>query len=256
MTPEDAFLIDILAHPDEAAPRLVYADWLADQDDPRADWLRRGCAVLTAPALTSERRLLRGKFRRDLYEAGHDWPEVEGVVLTWGGVVSVLRYRLAEVFAWCRGRGLPFRSPRLNPHEGPGWGGDWSLGVQRVALRRGRALAEEGRSPREPAEDLGGGRLLVYLPNVASEEALLASERTEYLDSRHVPGWDTWLAFASEPQINHVVSPADDYLLAWVPPHLVGDVERIKETSPGCLLWAEDHDRPFLQRLRTAGLVG
>ncbi len=39
-----AFLEDIVAHPDDDAPRLVYADWLEDQDDPagraRADLIR------------------------------------------------------------------------------------------------------------------------------------------------------------------------------------------------------------------------
>ena len=35
MTRDEAFLADILEHPDDDAPRLVYADWLEEQEDPR-----------------------------------------------------------------------------------------------------------------------------------------------------------------------------------------------------------------------------
>jgi uncharacterized protein (TIGR02996 family) len=44
MVEHSAFLADILAHPDEDAPRLIYADWLSEQDDPecraRAEFIR------------------------------------------------------------------------------------------------------------------------------------------------------------------------------------------------------------------------
>ncbi len=49
----DAFLEDIVAHPDDDAPRLVYADWLEDQDDPagraRADFIRVQYALAELP---------------------------------------------------------------------------------------------------------------------------------------------------------------------------------------------------------------
>src|SRR5262249_38667449 len=37
----DAFLADILAHPDDDTPRLVYADWLMERDDPRGNPIAR-----------------------------------------------------------------------------------------------------------------------------------------------------------------------------------------------------------------------
>jgi uncharacterized protein (TIGR02996 family) len=40
MTPEDAFLQEIAANPADDAPRLVYADWLEERDDPRGRYLR------------------------------------------------------------------------------------------------------------------------------------------------------------------------------------------------------------------------
>jgi uncharacterized protein (TIGR02996 family) len=41
MVSEEGFLADILAHPDDNVPRLVYADWLDEHGDPvRADFIR------------------------------------------------------------------------------------------------------------------------------------------------------------------------------------------------------------------------
>jgi uncharacterized protein (TIGR02996 family) len=54
MTPEDAFLRDILEHPDDDAPRLIFADWLEDHGGPgdadRAELIRIQCrrAVMQA----------------------------------------------------------------------------------------------------------------------------------------------------------------------------------------------------------------
>jgi uncharacterized protein (TIGR02996 family) len=46
MTPEEAFLEDILEHPDDEAPRLIYADWLDDHGQPeRAEYIRAECEL-------------------------------------------------------------------------------------------------------------------------------------------------------------------------------------------------------------------
>ena len=49
MTHADAFLQDILAHPDDDAPRLIFADWLEEQGDAagvgRAEFIRVQCAL-------------------------------------------------------------------------------------------------------------------------------------------------------------------------------------------------------------------
>jgi len=42
---EDAFWHDVLAHPDEDAPRLIYADWLDEHNDPRGEFIRVQCAL-------------------------------------------------------------------------------------------------------------------------------------------------------------------------------------------------------------------
>jgi uncharacterized protein (TIGR02996 family) len=44
MTPSDAFLRDIIASPDDDAPRLIYADWLDEHGaEARAELIRVQC---------------------------------------------------------------------------------------------------------------------------------------------------------------------------------------------------------------------
>lgn len=259
LTPESAFLLDALAHPDDPVPRLVYADWLEDHGDPRAAWVRQGCEALAAPPGSGERRAARERLRRDLALAGHHWPELDGLVLSWLGLVDVFRYRVAEAVTWCSARGLPFRSPEL--HTGAVFGRpgevlpNWAQLVQQVAQRRAAALAAAGRTPYWLAEDCAFGRLLVYTPGLELWPDELRG-LTEYLDGRQVPGWDTWLAFAREPAADNLHGDAVGYLLAWVPPHLTDDVAAAMQAGPAtCLTWAEQADFPFVHRLREAGLV-
>jgi len=40
MSPHDAFLQDIVDDPDDDTVRLIYADWLTEQDDPRGEFIR------------------------------------------------------------------------------------------------------------------------------------------------------------------------------------------------------------------------
>lgn len=45
MTLEDAFLRAIAEAPDDDTPRLVYADWLTDQGDPRGEFIHVQCRL-------------------------------------------------------------------------------------------------------------------------------------------------------------------------------------------------------------------
>jgi uncharacterized protein (TIGR02996 family) len=48
---EAAFLADILAHPDDDAPRLIFADWLDENGGPdRASFIRVQCEMARLPA--------------------------------------------------------------------------------------------------------------------------------------------------------------------------------------------------------------
>jgi uncharacterized protein (TIGR02996 family) len=47
MSTDDEFIQTIIANPDDDTPRLVYADWLDEQGDPRGEFIRVQCALAT-----------------------------------------------------------------------------------------------------------------------------------------------------------------------------------------------------------------
>jgi uncharacterized protein (TIGR02996 family) len=49
MTEEDALIRAILAAPDDATPRLIYADWLEERGGPRGEYLRCQCQRAALP---------------------------------------------------------------------------------------------------------------------------------------------------------------------------------------------------------------
>src|SRR4051794_5593177 len=60
MTPDEAFLCDIIEHPDDDAPRLIYADWLDEHGQPeRAEFIRLQCRLALLPEGDPERPALR-----------------------------------------------------------------------------------------------------------------------------------------------------------------------------------------------------
>jgi uncharacterized protein (TIGR02996 family) len=73
MNEDTAFLRAILANPTDNAARLVYADWLEERGDPRADFLRVDCAL----AALKKRDPRRDKLQARLQELGSrldaDW---------------------------------------------------------------------------------------------------------------------------------------------------------------------------------------
>jgi uncharacterized protein (TIGR02996 family) len=83
MTNYDAFLREILAHPDDDAPRLIYADWLEKQgDNPRSKLIRVQCELASIPAFDPGRSKLEAIERQLLEHHGQRWlPEwnAEGV---------------------------------------------------------------------------------------------------------------------------------------------------------------------------------
>jgi uncharacterized protein (TIGR02996 family) len=46
---EDAFIAAVLEDPGADLHRLVYADWLEERGDPRAEFLRAECELLRLP---------------------------------------------------------------------------------------------------------------------------------------------------------------------------------------------------------------
>ena len=87
MTHADAFLQDILAHPDDDAPRLIFADWLEEQGDAagvaRAEFIRVQCA-LAGPLPPERRAELMRREQQILNEWGKEWVRpIRRLVRSW-----------------------------------------------------------------------------------------------------------------------------------------------------------------------------
>ncbi len=87
MNQEQAFLEDVIAHPDDDAPRLVFADWLDDRGDAdRAELIRVQCELSRSPDETRRRDLL-AREEALLNEHGERWAEpLRGLVDEWAFV--------------------------------------------------------------------------------------------------------------------------------------------------------------------------
>src|SRR5262245_29752123 len=84
------FLAAIRAEPEEDAPRLVFADWLDEHGDPRAEMIRLSVRRDRLPDEGPEKDVLTERLERWEREHRGDWP---------GGVPrdAVLRRGLFEV---------------------------------------------------------------------------------------------------------------------------------------------------------------
>lgn len=69
---EQAFIAEALAAPDDDAPRLVWADWLEEHGDPRAELIRTQCELAKIPGRgwrKTELEDVETRLLRDHYEA-------------------------------------------------------------------------------------------------------------------------------------------------------------------------------------------
>lgn len=74
MARDDGFVRDILAHPDDDTPRLVYADWLDDHGDgDRAAFLRVQCELAKLPPNDARQAELRRRERELLRLHQETW---------------------------------------------------------------------------------------------------------------------------------------------------------------------------------------
>jgi uncharacterized protein (TIGR02996 family) len=122
MTHDEAFLQDIIEHPDDDAPRLIYADWLDDHgQSARGEFIRVQCELARLPEGDERRAVLAGR-ETDLLEAhesewtarlagwGVERPEfrrglVESVKMT---VRNFLKHA-GELMAWAPVRAVELR---------------------------------------------------------------------------------------------------------------------------------------------------
>src|SRR5436309_1145138 len=73
MTPDDAFLKATLANPDDDTPRLVYADWLTDRDDPRGEFIALQCLLARTEEADPRRPSLEARERQLLVRHQEQW---------------------------------------------------------------------------------------------------------------------------------------------------------------------------------------
>ncbi|MBO0697607.1 MAG: TIGR02996 domain-containing protein [Zavarzinella sp.] len=78
MTDDHAFLEAIRAAPNDLAPRLVYADWLDDRNDPRGELIRIEEKMRTVPAFADRYWELKPRRNELRQQADPDWRAVFG----------------------------------------------------------------------------------------------------------------------------------------------------------------------------------
>src|SRR5215471_8366549 len=77
---EQAFLADILEHPDDDAPRLVFADWLDENGDPeRAEFIRLHVQLARVPDAPDLAQRCDGLFRQHWIRWGEELPGPPGL---------------------------------------------------------------------------------------------------------------------------------------------------------------------------------
>src|SRR4029078_1438463 len=68
-----AFLDAIIPEPDDDAPRLIYADWLEERGDPRAEFIRAQCELVKLSLDDPLRVGLETRERQLLKEYEKEW---------------------------------------------------------------------------------------------------------------------------------------------------------------------------------------
>jgi uncharacterized protein (TIGR02996 family) len=103
MPSDEDFLLDICVHPDDDAPRLIYADWLDEQGRPeRAEFIRIGCRLALIGADDPQRPALEARSEELLQRHGEDWQPPKLAGITWGqwerGFITEATARHAKAF--------------------------------------------------------------------------------------------------------------------------------------------------------------
>jgi len=140
--------------------------------------------------------------------------------------------------------------------------------VEDLAEERVRMLTWDERHwpkrkyPIDTANNLAGGRLLLYDPGGQLADGAAEAESGEFINLENEPPWDTWVCFIdnrarSGEEKEKQWKPFYYYLVSWVPPDFIKLANAgIRVNPERCILWATKLDTPFTRQLREAGLVG
>src|SRR6516162_8267287 len=70
---DEAFLQAIAASPNDEGPRLIYADWLDERDDPRGTWLRTESALRGTSPKKAEHEALAARLEELRFGLDPGW---------------------------------------------------------------------------------------------------------------------------------------------------------------------------------------
>jgi hypothetical protein len=165
--------------------------------------------------------------------------------------------RLAQAMAWCgprldvRAIATSLRSEQLRPRI---------LEIDRAALVRGvaRQRTTDAAVRSVPAvqsiDDLGGGRLLVYFPDLELADGAAEAETNGFFDVNDAPPWDTWVGLFSDPELTGE-GAAGVYLVSWVPAEITALVQKGLDVSmTECIAWLEDSRTGLSMHVQQHGL--
>lgn len=162
--------------------------------------------------------------------------------------------RLAQTIFWCSSRtdiSNPhdcLRTPELRPGI---FERDRFSAVDTVVLNRALYGGNEIRYAKIPPY-LGGGKLLVYFPEINLACGAAEDESHGFFDVQNVPAWDTWIAYVEE-ETNQ--SCYGSYLIAWIPPEFIELSSGGINCNPEeCLVWLSETSVIYANILRGEGL--
>ncbi len=126
-----------------------------------------------------------------------------------------------------------------------------------VCMKRSDRLWSLGQRDLPTPNDLGGGRLLAYIPAENLRHGVAEWESKGFLDGDDIPPYDTWVWFARETEtFSDGEALEAGYLVAWVPPDFIDGVHRGIEADPApCIAWLDTLDTPLVISLRRLGLL-
>lgn len=116
-----------------------------------------------------------------------------------------------------------------------------------IANRADLVLASSRVTSLEPS-DVASGRLLRHNLGETTCTAVPKILTDGFFDSYDIPAWDTWIAFVHD--IEFGSNSSVDYLVSWIPPQLVEQVDEAVRTSfEENLLWLDKTNTQFTQSL-------
>lgn len=170
--------------------------------------------------------------------------------------LETFKVGLAQTIHWCALRADPskpatsLRTPQLRPRL---LEESRSSAAETVSRAREAAGGLEIRMSVIP-DDLAGGRLLAYFPDLDLSDGAAELHTDGFFDVNNVPSWDTWVGYCLEaPSAGRYDT---EYLVAWVPHDLVSLAGEGIECNPEeCIRWLADTNVEMAEALRTVGLL-